>query len=117
MTTARRRKTGIRELGFLGYIVQHHMWLPAMVILPISLIYDFFEYIRVKIAFVVGNGKKKHVEKVAYVQSQVKTSTITKKPRRLLHFLVRHVYHLVVCSKSIKIRGLLCNSSIWKKKC
>ena len=57
--------------GFLYYLMTNHMWIFAVIIVPISLVYDLYTYILIQLNFYLGASTAKHDEKVANVQEQI----------------------------------------------
>ena len=61
------------EFNLVAYLLKKYMWIfSAFCIIPASLIYDMFWYIKIRLAYMFGSGSsKKHHERVADVQRQV----------------------------------------------
>ena len=59
---------------FLNYVAKHHLWVFALLIIPVSLIYDCLWYVRLRISYLVSSGQKNHDQRVADVQRQVRSS-------------------------------------------
>jgi len=62
------------EVGFLEYLVQNHLWMFAIWLVPLSVVYDVFCYIRTRLNFLLSSGgdQREHEERVADVQRQVR---------------------------------------------
>lgn len=56
----------------LEHVIVHYRWVFVMFLLPVSLVYDIFFYARNLLIFRLKSAPKKHVEKVAKVQAQVR---------------------------------------------
>ena len=59
----------------LEYIIINYRWIfVCMFLLPLSVFYDAFMYIRAKIVFALNSAPKQHDARVANVQKQVRTT-------------------------------------------
>ncbi|XP_046985624.1 delta(24)-sterol reductase-like [Schistocerca americana] len=61
------------SLSPLEYLIVHYRWvLVCFVLLPVSLVYDLFYYVRSYIIFKLNSAPHKHGDKVKHVQRQVR---------------------------------------------
>lgn len=56
----------------ITYLVQHHFWIFAIWVVPMSVIYDLFYLAYTRMAYLFGPSFVKHEEKVKNVQKQVR---------------------------------------------
>lgn len=57
----------------LEYVLIHYRWVfVCFFLLPVSVLYDTFYYLRSHLIFALNTAPEKHHERVAYVQKQVK---------------------------------------------
>ena len=56
----------------LEHVIVHYRWVLVMFLLPVSFFYDIFFYARNLIIFRLKSAPKKHLEKVAKVQAQIR---------------------------------------------
>lgn len=62
--------------SWTAYFLINYRWiLVCFFLLPISLIYDFYYYARSWIIFKLNSAPNKHIERVQYIQKQVKVKT------------------------------------------
>ena len=60
------------QQAVMEHIIIHYRWVFVMFLLPISLCYDIYSAARSYIVFKLNSAPSKHVEKVKYVQKQVR---------------------------------------------
>ena len=69
------RSYRLRKMGLVEHILINYRWVFVIFFLmPMSLLYDVFYYIRNIIVFRLNSAPHKHVEKVREVQRQVSNS-------------------------------------------
>eukprot|EP01052_Picozoa_sp_SAG31_P007572 SAG31_NODE_362_length_16904_cov_7.893218_9_plen_263_part_00 len=60
------------DLGWvLAYTVTNHRWVLACILMPISVVFDGFMNLRVKLVFMLGSAPDQHEKRVAEVSRQV----------------------------------------------
>ena len=74
--SADKKTTKKSEYGavsrFLDYVTQNHLWVFALMVIPVSLIYDFMWFVRLRLSYLFATGQKNHEERVADIQRQVR---------------------------------------------
>ena len=57
------------ESGLLFYILEKHQWIFAIWLIPISIIYDIFWWVRTRWNYFIckSNANRKHEEKVGFI--------------------------------------------------
>ena len=53
------------------HIIVHYRWIFVMFLLPVSLCYDIYHFVRSYVVFQMNTAPSQHVEKVKSVQKQV----------------------------------------------
>ena len=62
------------------HIIVHYRWIFVMFLLPVSLCYDIYHFVRSYIVFQMNTAPSQHVEKVKSVQKQVQARIYMKSP-------------------------------------
>jgi hypothetical protein len=60
---------------FLDFVITKHRWMVVIpVILPLSLLYNFYSHLRFKYTFYMKSSPKHHAQKVDRVRKQVRAN-------------------------------------------
>lgn len=60
------------DMNLIDYIMTYHQWIFVIWIVPISVLYDCFWFIRTRLSYTLTNTKGSHEERVKDVQAQVR---------------------------------------------